>query len=397
MPKITTLLTNTELRKFKTPVGKPLIKAVGGCTGLDFVKYHVTGTMTFRIRVKDLAGKVDYKKVGDFDNKESIDNLTVEQARDKGKLMLTEHQKFLVSPVVSVNPNELTANSLYSAVAEAWLERYRNLKNKPSANSIIKHKSALNTHILPKFGHMKYCEVTRKECYKFLEEVEKLTVAGASADNCRKTMNLISTYAQDFADAVFVNLKGIIHYDEKNNWVDLPDDCRPNYLLCDKIISPLMRLACKLHHHVFVRSGETTTFDVMDENGKVIEVLSAEWSEIDYEKNIWKVNPLRMKMKEDHWIPLTAQALRILGEIKYVTRHLKENKFIFPNLTNPEIPISSDLLATTFRRNKIGYRPKDCRTMAGDWLKANVEQWLVIGLKLMLNEAANAEKCSPSV
>jgi integrase len=57
------------------------------------------------------------------------------------------------------------------------------------------------------------------------------------------------------------------------------------------------------------------------------EVLGARWSEIDRPAAIWKIPGERMKMDEDHSVPLTEPALAILDEM----RDSSQGDLIFPS------------------------------------------------------------------
>lgn len=46
------------------------------------------------------------------------------------------------------------------------------------------------------------------------------------------------------------------------------------------------------------------------------EAIEARWSEIDRPDAIWKIPGERMKMDQDHWVPLSAPALSILDEMR---------------------------------------------------------------------------------
>jgi integrase len=46
------------------------------------------------------------------------------------------------------------------------------------------------------------------------------------------------------------------------------------------------------------------------------ELLRAEWREFDLEHAIWRIPAHRMKMRHEHVVPLSAQALRILRSLK---------------------------------------------------------------------------------
>lgn len=49
------------------------------------------------------------------------------------------------------------------------------------------------------------------------------------------------------------------------------------------------------------------------------ELLNAEWSEFDLDQALWRIPGPRMKMREDHVVPLSRQALAILVGLKTVT------------------------------------------------------------------------------
>lgn len=57
------------------------------------------------------------------------------------------------------------------------------------------------------------------------------------------------------------------------------------------------------------------------------EVLGAKWSEIDAPRRIWRVPGIRMKMGEDHSVPLSKFALAVLDEMRNGT----QGELIFPN------------------------------------------------------------------
>jgi integrase len=57
------------------------------------------------------------------------------------------------------------------------------------------------------------------------------------------------------------------------------------------------------------------------------EVVDARWSEIDRAGSIWKIPGARMKMDQDHHVPLSAPALAILDQM----RDGSQGELIFPN------------------------------------------------------------------
>lgn len=89
--------------------------------------------------------------------------------------------------------------------------------------------------------------------------------------------------------------------------------------------------ALLLSPHVFLRPGE---------------LRSAEWTEIDLQVGEWRIPGTKMKMKVDHIIPLSRQAIEILASISQLTGH---GKYVFPGIRSSERPISDNTINAALR------------------------------------------------
>jgi len=98
------------------------------------------------------------------------------------------------------------------------------------------------------------------------------------------------------------------------------------------------RCALKLAPMVFVRPGE---------------LRHAEWSEFDFEKSEWRIPASKMKMKEQHIVPLSTQAVAILREVQALTG---EGRYVFPGRTSKE-PMSENTINAALRR--MGYTKEE--------------------------------------
>lgn len=98
---------------------------------------------------------------------------------------------------------------------------------------------------------------------------------------------------------------------------------------------PVTMWALRLAPHVFVRPGE---------------LRQAEWSEIDLDAAVWRIPGRRMKMKKEHVVPLSIQALAILREAQGLTGG---GQFVFPGQRTPKRPMSENTLNAALRR--LGY------------------------------------------
>jgi integrase len=86
---------------------------------------------------------------------------------------------------------------------------------------------------------------------------------------------------------------------------------------------------------VFVRPGE---------------LRHAEWKEIDLAKGEWRIPAAKMKMREQHIVPLSAQAQAILEELHHVTGN---GHYLFPGERTRARPMSENTVNAALRR--MGY------------------------------------------
>ncbi len=98
---------------------------------------------------------------------------------------------------------------------------------------------------------------------------------------------------------------------------------------------PVTLWALRLAPHVFVRPGE---------------LRQAEWSEIDLDRAVWRIPAKRMKMRREHAVPLSTQAVAILSEAQGVTG---QGRYVFPGQRTPHRPMSENTLNAALRR--LGY------------------------------------------
>jgi integrase len=103
----------------------------------------------------------------------------------------------------------------------------------------------------------------------------------------------------------------------------------------------ITRCALQLAPLVFVRPGE---------------LRKAEWREFDLDKPEWRVPAERMKMKEQHIVPLSRQAVEILRELEPLTKRQHRSNvpcYLFPGARSPERPMSENTILAALRR--MGY------------------------------------------
>ena len=107
------------------------------------------------------------------------------------------------------------------------------------------------------------------------------------------------------------------------------------------------KCALRLAPLVFVRPGE---------------LRKSQWQEINLDNAEWRIPAERMKMLEQHIVPLSRQAVEILRELEPLTNRgivAKPNtpRFVFPSARSRERPMSENAVLAALRR--MGYTKEE--------------------------------------
>jgi len=107
------------------------------------------------------------------------------------------------------------------------------------------------------------------------------------------------------------------------------------------------KCALRLAPLVFVRPGE---------------LRKAKWPEIDLEKGEWRIPAGRMKMREQHIVPLSYQAVEILRELEPLTNRPIPSRpnapsYVLPSARTRERPMSENAVLAALRR--MGYTKEE--------------------------------------
>ena len=107
------------------------------------------------------------------------------------------------------------------------------------------------------------------------------------------------------------------------------------------------KCALRLAPLVFVRPGE---------------LRKAQWPEVDFAKAEWRIPAERMKMREQHIVPLSRQAIEILQELEPLTNREIPAKpdaprYVFPGAQSRLRPMSENAILAALRR--MGYTKEE--------------------------------------
>ena len=133
-------------------------------------------------------------------------------------------------------------------------------------------------------------------------------------------------------------LQGVIETRKVTHMPSLPADALPAFLEQLEAYQgyKVTQLALKFLIHTFVRPGE---------------IRGALWQEINLDKKEWRIPAGRMKMNEEHIVPLSDQAIAILEELQPLTG---KYDLLFPGVRNNRKPMSENTLTFAIRK-RLGF------------------------------------------
>lgn len=240
-------------------------------------------------------------------------------------------QEKLATKAAHDNSFEAVAREWYAARRESWSDHY--------ADSLMKR---LEADIFPDFGHRPISDVSTRELLATIRKIEgrgAVDIAKRALQTCGQIFRfaVIAGYAERDPSA---DLKGVLKTVKSKSHAHLAESELPEYLakLEGYDGHPLTLLALKFLLLTFVRNGE---------------LRGARWEEINFDKAEWRIPAERMKMREQHVVPLSRQALAILREIQ---NHSGNREHLFPNQHHPRGCMSENTLLYALYR--MGYHSR---------------------------------------
>jgi integrase len=204
--------------------------------------------------------------------------------------------------------------------------------------------SRLTNDVFPWIGTRPIAEITPPELLAVLRRIEARG-ALSSAHRTRSICGLVFRYAVSIGKAQrdpSRDLAGALPPHSGKHLASLIKPDKVAQLVRDIRAyngSHAVRMALQLAPLVFLRPNE---------------LAGARWCDIDFEAKEWRIQAESMKMKRDHIIPLSVQAVAILRDIQKLTGR---GAFVFPNARDAGRPMSTNTLLACIRA--LGYSPEE--------------------------------------
>lgn len=263
-------------------------------------------------------------------------DVTLKRAREKRD----EARKLVadgIDPSVRRKSERGARAETFEAVAKEWLE----LQSKAlSVETISILGTRLKSFLYPYIGNRPVVAITAQELLGALRRIEARG-RHETAHRVRALAGRVLRYAVATDRAphdVAADLRDALAPVKSRNFASLTDPARVGELLLaiDSYDGqPVTAMALRLAPLVFVRPGE---------------LRAAEWSEFDLANTEWRIPANRMKMGEQHIVPLARQAVAIPRELAPLARR---GRYVFPSLLTRDRPMSNNTINTALRR--LGY------------------------------------------
>ena len=276
---------------------------------------------------------------------------------------------------------EAVENS-FEAVAREWFEMFSKQWAKGHADKIIRR---LELYIFPWLGARPIKAITAPELLAALRRVESRG-ANETAHRAMQVCGRVFRFAVATGRAErdpSRDLSGALAPVKEKHLASITDPQEVGALL--RAIDTyngewITRCALRLAPLVFVRPGE---------------LRHARWSEIDFDKAEWRIPAARMKMRVQHIVPLSSQAINVLRDLQQLTGKFD---FAFPGTRSRERPMSENTVTAALRR--MGYGGDDMtghgfRSMASTllneqgWNRDAIERQLAHGERDAVRAAYN--------
>lgn len=261
--------------------------------------------------------------------KEARDKRTAAKVQIENSVDPSKEKK-MASEIVSVK------NSL-KIIAEEWYEKYKPGWTPSHAKDIWER---LDKNIIAHLGNRSIGSIKPLELLEILRKIE----ARGALEQTHRVMQICGSvfrYAVATGKAegdITRDLRGALAPKKVKHFPTItnPDKVGELIRAIDSYEgSAIVAAALRLAPRVFVRPGE---------------LRWAVWSEFKFEKAEWRIPAERMKMKEQHIVPLSTQAIAILEQLRKITG---DCTFLFPGLRKREHPISDAAVNAALRR--LGY------------------------------------------
>jgi integrase len=324
-------LSDTQIKQAK-PTDKPQRLFDGG--GL-YLEIKPSGGKLWRLKYR-------------YDRKEKLLSLgsypevSLKQARklrDDARALLAAGTDPSEQRKAERQARELAVLSTFEAVAYAWLAHRTSAWEEGTRIGI---EASLKNHVFPRIGAKPIADIQPADIRQVVQAIE-------------------AQGAGDLAGRVFQRVRSIFRYAIAHDVTtsDPSYPLKPAEIFKPRTVTHRAAMAESdvplFLHRLGQYEGDPTTRAaltlLMLTGVRPGELRGARWEEINTERALWRIPAERMKMKTEHTVPLSTQALALLAQLHPLTGR---GPLVFPSPFYPGKPLSDGTLNSALAR--MGYK-----------------------------------------
>ncbi len=323
------MLTNTAIRAAK---GREKPYKLSDAKGL-YLLVNPAGSRYWRLKYR-YAGKEKVLALGVYPD---VTLAEARDGRDDAKRLLRAGNDPVATRRRERRAAEAGAANTFEAIAREWAGKQR-----WTPSHFDRVVQSLDNDIFADLGAESISAITAQDLLASLRKVEKRGVTETAhrlLQRCGAVFRygIASGYCASNPGA---DLRGALTPHKAASRPALSAADLPEYLQKLEAYDgrPETRMGLRLLALTFVRPGE---------------LRAAEWSEFDLETSEWRIPAERMKMGDEHVVPLSRQAGEALNELHLLTGR---SRYLFPNQSNHDKCMSASTLLYAMYR--MGYHSR---------------------------------------
>lgn len=295
----------------------------------------------------------------------------------------------------------IAASNTFELIAREWHENKKEAWTTGHAKNVLLR---FERDVFPKIGPFPLTDVTPPD---LLATIRNIEARGASSLARRTLQNIGRVYRYAIATGraqsdPSYKLSEALRPVKSTHYNAIEIDELPEFICTLRQNKARLFIhtlyATELLMLTFVRTGE---------------LIQATWDEIDFDDRLWRIPADRMKMRRDHLVPLSSQALALLSELRDLSAG---RKYVFPHYSDPRKHMSNNTvlhalsamgykgrmtghgfraLAMSSIKEKLGYRHEviDRQLAHAPTNKVDRAQFLEERTRMMQDWANYVDKC----
>jgi integrase len=261
------------------------------------------------------------------------------EKRDQMRKLVAKGIDPVQSQKATKEAKKLAQTNSFEAVARIWFEGWKATRSPRHAEYVIRR---LEADVFPVVGSRPVSEIQAPELVKLMKAIQRRGALDI-AKRCYQMTGQVFRYAiahglAERNPAGDIKPSDILPSRRQTNYARVDAKELPALLRGIEAYqgTPVTRLAIKLLALTFVRTSE---------------LIGARWEEFDLQVKQWRIPAVRMKMRTEHIVPLSLQAIQILQILHTITGH---SELLFPGERDHGKPMSNNTILKALER--MGYK-----------------------------------------